>query len=41
MFSLQIYLNATNSMVTVVEGVSSVQLSCDMAGFVPPVSDLQ
>ena len=33
---LLLYLNATNSIVT-----PSVQLSCDMAGHVPPASDLQ
>ena len=26
---------------TVFSNVSSIRLSCDMAGFVPPVSDLQ
>ena len=34
------HLNASDP-VTVFDNVSSVELSCDMAGYVPPVSDLQ
>ena len=41
MFLNVAHLNASESSVTVFNNVSLIQLSCDMAGFVPPVSDLQ
>ena len=34
-------LNVSESLLTVNSNVSSVQLSCDMAGYTPPTSDLQ
>ena len=34
-------MNVSESSVTVNSSVSSVQLSCDMAGYIPPSSDLQ